>query len=183
MKALDEDFLMVVFILLLNRLHVFANFLLIWTEKHGSERVKALTFMVLCNSACPHQNSMLPSVFISWSSCQCMYLVSIQCYADWEYISGHGMGKLILSFPYSCSGARHRSHQCIANFYGFIVQPWSPYLASCWSGCPWQVQRSCGILPGLLYKMKPTKDPSIHLNCLSLKLQYIVVPTCLLLHV
>ena len=39
MKALDEFFLMVVFTLLLNKVHVsgFLNF--IWTERHGSERV------------------------------------------------------------------------------------------------------------------------------------------------
>ena len=36
MKALDEYFLMVLSMLLLNRVHVFC---LIWTEKHGSERV------------------------------------------------------------------------------------------------------------------------------------------------
>ena len=40
MKALDGYFLMVVFTLLLNRLRVFVNLCLIWTEKHGSERVK-----------------------------------------------------------------------------------------------------------------------------------------------
>ena len=38
MKALDEYFLMVVFTLLLNEVHVSAHFILIWTEKHGSER-------------------------------------------------------------------------------------------------------------------------------------------------
>ena len=36
MKALDESFLMVVFTLLLSRVHVFKNF--IWTEKHGSKK-------------------------------------------------------------------------------------------------------------------------------------------------
>ena len=37
MKSLAKYFPMVVFPLLLNRLHVFANFMLMWTEKHGSE--------------------------------------------------------------------------------------------------------------------------------------------------
>ena len=39
MKALDEYSLMVLFTLLLNRVHVFALFMkcLIWIEKHGSE--------------------------------------------------------------------------------------------------------------------------------------------------
>ena len=37
MKALDEYFLMVVFTLLLNRVHVFANLIFNSTEKHGSE--------------------------------------------------------------------------------------------------------------------------------------------------
>ena len=47
MKALDENILMVVFMLLLNRVHVFAIFTLMFllflclilTEKHGSQRV------------------------------------------------------------------------------------------------------------------------------------------------
>ena len=39
MKSLDEYILMVVLTLLLNIVHVFAIFL-IWTEKHGNERVK-----------------------------------------------------------------------------------------------------------------------------------------------
>ena len=38
MKALDEYFLMVVFMLLLNRVHVFAN-VMFNLEKHGSEKV------------------------------------------------------------------------------------------------------------------------------------------------
>ena len=40
MKALDEYFLMAVFMLLLKRyvFEIFESF--IWTEKHGSERVK-----------------------------------------------------------------------------------------------------------------------------------------------
>ena len=41
MKALDEYFLMVVVMVLLNTVHVFANVMLIWTEKHGNERVKS----------------------------------------------------------------------------------------------------------------------------------------------
>ena len=40
MKALNESFLMEVFTLLQNRVHVFANFMFILTEKHGGERVK-----------------------------------------------------------------------------------------------------------------------------------------------
>ena len=39
MKALNEYSLMVAFTQLLNKLHVFANVILIWTEKRGSERV------------------------------------------------------------------------------------------------------------------------------------------------
>ena len=39
MKALDECFLMVVFTLLLNRLHVFANFVSFGKQKHGSENI------------------------------------------------------------------------------------------------------------------------------------------------
>ena len=42
MKALDEYILMVVIVLLQNRDHVFANLCLIWTEKHGSERLKVI---------------------------------------------------------------------------------------------------------------------------------------------
>ena len=38
MKVIDEYFLMVVFVLLLNRVHVF--------EKHGSERVKELKYFL-----------------------------------------------------------------------------------------------------------------------------------------
>ena len=43
MKALEEYFLMVVFTLLLNRIHVFflQILCLIWTEKHDSEEVNA----------------------------------------------------------------------------------------------------------------------------------------------
>ena len=40
MKALDEYFLMAVFIMLLNRVHVFAIFMFNWTEKDGGEMVK-----------------------------------------------------------------------------------------------------------------------------------------------
>ena len=40
MKAIDEYFLMVMFVLLLNTVHVFANFMFIWREQHGSEKVK-----------------------------------------------------------------------------------------------------------------------------------------------
>ena len=40
MKALNESFLMEVFTLLQNRVHVFANVMFILTEKHGGERVK-----------------------------------------------------------------------------------------------------------------------------------------------
>ena len=40
MKALDEYILMVVFKLLLNRVHVCANFTFICTEKHDNERIK-----------------------------------------------------------------------------------------------------------------------------------------------
>ena len=44
MKALDEYFLIAVFTLLLNRVHVFA----IWTEElHGNEMVKTL-YVTLC---------------------------------------------------------------------------------------------------------------------------------------
>ena len=39
MKALDEDFLMAVFTLLLSRVRGFANFM--FNLKHGSETVKA----------------------------------------------------------------------------------------------------------------------------------------------
>ena len=38
MKALNVYFLMAVFVLLLDRLHIFSIFILIWTEKHGNER-------------------------------------------------------------------------------------------------------------------------------------------------
>ena len=42
-KALAEYFLMLVFILLLNRVHVFANFMFtILNKKHGSKRVNIL---------------------------------------------------------------------------------------------------------------------------------------------
>ena len=37
MKALDEYFVMVVFTLLLNKVHIFSILCLIWTLKHGSE--------------------------------------------------------------------------------------------------------------------------------------------------
>ena len=40
MKALDEYFLMVLFVLLLKRVHFLAIFCLIWKEKHSSERVQ-----------------------------------------------------------------------------------------------------------------------------------------------
>ena len=40
MKALDKYNLMVVFTLLLNRVHIFANFMFIPTKRHGIERVK-----------------------------------------------------------------------------------------------------------------------------------------------
>ena len=51
MKALNEYFLMLVVMLLLNKNHVFANFVFkiliwyfdIWSEKHGSERVNNQT--------------------------------------------------------------------------------------------------------------------------------------------
>ena len=42
MKALDEYFLMAVFTLLLNRVHVLQILCLICTEKHGCERIKHL---------------------------------------------------------------------------------------------------------------------------------------------
>ena len=45
MKALDEYFLMVVFTLLLNEVHVFAIFMFnLDRETHGSERVKPGTY-------------------------------------------------------------------------------------------------------------------------------------------
>ena len=54
MKALDEYFLMVVFTLLLDRVHVFTIFLcLIWTEKHGNERVNVHMHSSICYQCCP----------------------------------------------------------------------------------------------------------------------------------
>ena len=50
MKAVDEYFLMVVFTLLLNRVHDLQILCLIWTEKRGSERVKkSETIQIRCS--------------------------------------------------------------------------------------------------------------------------------------
>ena len=47
MKALNESFLMVVFTLLLNRVHVFAHLCLIWTVgEHGTLRGTILPYLV-----------------------------------------------------------------------------------------------------------------------------------------
>ena len=40
MNALDEYILMLVFTLLLNRVHVFGNFVFNLKEEHGSERIR-----------------------------------------------------------------------------------------------------------------------------------------------
>ena len=46
MKALDEYFLVVVFKLLLNRVHVYADLCLIWTQKRGCERIKSANHLM-----------------------------------------------------------------------------------------------------------------------------------------
>ena len=52
MKALNMYFLIVVFMLLLNRVHVLQFSCLIWAEKHGIERVnKSHGYMYVCLTA------------------------------------------------------------------------------------------------------------------------------------
>lgn len=51
MKALDDYFPMVVFTVLLDRVRDFVNFILIWTNKYGREKVKV---QLLCEKHGPN---------------------------------------------------------------------------------------------------------------------------------
>ena len=73
MKALDEYFVMVVFTLFLNTVHVFANFVFNWTEKHGSERDK---HMLQKSESISEGFKCQASLLCIQYNCECFYLLS-----------------------------------------------------------------------------------------------------------
>ena len=108
MKALDENILMVVFMLLLNRVHVFAIFTLMFllflclilTEKHGSQRVNpyysakdsCLIFILQALSKVFRQLVLYQLVFLltSWptkTSLPVLYSTPLQCNQNFHHVT------------------------------------------------------------------------------------------------